>query len=116
MCKAEERQLTKAERQEVSEIRDALLRSVRRLDPDPVPDFSKWYAGITSNVVRRFVEHGLSEEKTDLYDYEVTSSRTVAQAVEKVFLDVYGMEGGPKGTEGDANMAYIYKKAPHTVP
>jgi hypothetical protein len=116
MCETEEKQLTDIEWLEATVVRDGLLKAIARLDPDREPDFSKWYAGITTNIIRRLLEHHVSEEKADLYYYEAANSQAVAEAVEKIMQDVYGMDGEPGGAAGDANIVYVYKKAPHTVP
>lgn len=77
-------------------------------------DYSNYYVGITNDIKRRlFDEHNVSEQK-DYWIYRTADSKSIAQEIEKYFLNL-GMQGDTGGGTDDTCIIYCYRITSSTI-
>lgn len=71
--------------------------------------YSSWYVGIAKDPRDRLFKDHNVDEKNGRWIYRDAGSRTVAERIEKYFIDEHGTQGNPGGGSDATTVVYAYK-------
>jgi len=71
--------------------------------------YSSWYVGIAEDARDRLFKDHNVDEKNGSWIYRNAASRTIAERIEKYFVNQLGTKGNPGGSNDATTSVYAYK-------